>query len=132
MPFGVASVVTNIGKAIFADRQRTTPGTYAASPKYVAIGTGATAAARTAAVTDTALSVERVRVAGTESTVTTTNTGDTYQTQATLSISGTWAIDEIGTFDAAAAGNMSLSATVNAISLSSGDSLTVTAKEQQT
>ncbi len=44
MPFGTATVLTNKGKALFADRARTTPGTYSASPKYIGIGTGISAA----------------------------------------------------------------------------------------
>lgn len=131
MAFGVATKLTNKGAAMAADRLRTTPGTYTNPPKYIGIGTGATGAARTAAVTDTALSTEvETRAAGTESTVTTTVTGDTYQTQGTISITATRSVDEIGTFDASTVGNMGVSATVNVISLNSGDSLQVTAKTQ--
>jgi len=131
MAFGVATVLTNKGKAMLADRLRTTPATYTTAPKWIGIGTGATAAARTAAATDTALSTEvETRAVGTESTVTTTVTGDTYQTQGTVSITANRSIDEIGTFDALTVGNMAISATVNVISLVSGDSLQVTAKTQ--
>lgn len=132
MPFGQATVLTNKGKAMTADRLRTTPGTYTTAPKWIGIGTGATAAARTAAAGDTALSTEvETRAVGTESTVTTSVTGDTYQTQGTVSITATRAVDEIGTFDQlAAGGNMHVSATVNVISLANGDSLQVTAKTQ--
>ena len=49
MAFGAATVVTNKGKAMLADRLRTTPATYTTSPKYVGMGVGATGAARTAA-----------------------------------------------------------------------------------
>jgi hypothetical protein len=75
--FGTATVLTNKGKAIFADRVRTTPATYTTAPKFIAMGTGATGAARTAVAADTALSTEvETRTSGTESVVTTTQTGD--------------------------------------------------------
>jgi hypothetical protein len=57
MPFGTGSVVTNGGKAIAAKRHiGSTPAQ--AEPLYVAMGVGATGAARTAAATDTALSTQ--------------------------------------------------------------------------
>jgi hypothetical protein len=80
MAFGTATVVTNKGKAMFADRIMGTPGTYTNAPKHVAIGVGATGADRTAAAADTALSSEvETRTSGTESTQTTSVTGDTYR-----------------------------------------------------
>ncbi len=131
MPFGTATVLTNKGKALFADRARVSPGTYTNAPRYVAIGTGATGAARTAAAADTALSTEvETRSAGTESTVTTTQTGDTYQSVGTISISATRAVDESGLFDASSTGNMVTSATFPVVNLSSGDSLQLTWKVQ--
>ena len=129
MAFGVATVLTNKGAALFADRARTSPATYTTSPKFIGVGTGATGAARTAAVGDTALSTEvESRASGTESTVTTTVTGDTYQSQGTVSITGTRALDESGLFDASSAGNMATSATYNVINLLSGDSIQLTWK----
>jgi len=129
MAFGVATVLTNKGAALFADRARTTPATYSTSPKFIGVGTGATGAARTAAVTDTALTTEvESRASGTESTVTTTVTGDTYQSQGTVSITGTRALDEGGLFDASSSGNMATSATYNVINLTSGDSIQFTWK----
>ncbi len=133
MAFGVATVLTNKGKALFADRARTTPGTYTTSPKFIGIGTGATGAARTAAAADTALSTEvETRASGTESTVTTTQTGDTYQSQGTVSITATRAVDESGLFDASTSGNMITSATLSVINLLNGDSLQLTWKVQIT
>lgn len=129
MAFGVATVLTNKGAALFADRARTTPATYTTSPKFIGVGTGATGAARTAVVGDTALTTEvETRASGTESTVTTTVTGDTYQSQGTVSITGTRALDESGLFDASTVGNMATSATYNLINLLSGDSLQLTWK----
>lgn len=133
MPFGTATVVTNKGKAIFADRVRTTPGTYTNAPKQCAMGVGATGAARTAAAGDTALSSEvETRVAGTESTVTTTQTGDTYQVVGTITATAARSVDEAGLFDAATVGNMFTSATFAVVSLANGDSLQFTWKAQLT
>ena len=132
MAFGVATVVTSRGKAMVADRIRTTPATYTTSPKWIAVGTGATSAARTAVVGDTALSTEvETRAVGTESVQTTSVTGDTYQSTGTISITGTRALDEGGLFDQlAVGGNMFTSATYNLINLLNGDSITFTWKVQ--
>lgn len=133
MPFGTATVVTNKGKAIFADRVRTTPGTYTAAPKFCAMGVGATGAARTAAAGDTALSSEvETRTSGTESAVTTTQTGDTYQVVGTITASATRSVDEAGLFDATTVGNMFTSATFAVVSLNNGDSIQFTWKVQLT
>ena len=134
MAFAVATVLTNKGKAGFAERARTTPVTYTTAPKWIAVGTGATGAARTAVAADTALTTEvETRAVGTESVVTTTQTGDTYQTLGTVSITNTRAIDESGMFDQlAAGGNMYTSATLNVINLLNGDSLQLTWKVQIT
>jgi hypothetical protein len=133
MAFAVATVLTNKGKALFADRARTTPGTYSTSPKWIGIGTGATGAARTAVAADTALTTEvETRAVGTESTQTTSQTGDTYQTLGTVSITGTRAVDESGMFDAITTGNMITSATLAIINLLNGDSLQLTWKVQIT
>lgn len=133
MPFGTATVVTNKGKAIFADRVRTSPGTYTTSPKYVAMGVGATGAARTAVAADTALSTEvESRTSGTESTVTTSVTGDTYQDVGTITAAATRAVDEGSLFDASTSGNMFTSATFPVVNLASGDSIQFTWKVQLT
>lgn len=125
--FGVATVLTSIGKAIIADRIRTTPGTYSTSPKFVAMGVGATGAARTAVVGDTALSTQvETRTSGTESTVTTTLANDTYQVVGTIAATTTRAVDEAGLFDASTSGNMFTSATHAIINLVSGDSIQYT------
>lgn len=130
LAFGVATVVTNLGFAMAADRLRTSPGTYTTSPKFVAFGVGATGAARTAVAADTALSSELAegRTSGTESTVTTTQTGDTYQVTGTVTATGSRSVDEGGLFDAITTGHMYTSATMNVISLVSGDSIAATWK----
>jgi type III secretion system FlhB-like substrate exporter len=134
MAFGTGTFVTNKGKAVLADRVRTTPGTYTAAPKFVAIGVGATGAARTALAADTALSSEQeTRVSGTESTVTTAAgvTGDTYQVVATITASAVRAVDESGLFDQlAVGGNMFTSATFPVVNLQSGDSVQFTWRVQ--
>lgn len=130
MPFGVANAFTNSGKRTAADRMQTTPTRSAL--KYIAAGTGATSAARTAAATDTALSTElgEGRVSGTESTVTTSVTGDTYQTTGTITATGSRAVDEAMTFDASSSGNAGISSTMNVINLVTNDQLTLTMKVQ--
>lgn len=133
MPFGTATVVTNKGKAMLADRLSTTPATYTTAPKYCGMGVGATGAGRTAAVGDTALSSEvESRTSGTETIQTTSVTGDTYQVVGTIIATGSRSVDEFGLFDANAAGNMGFSATFAVISLSSGDGIQFTAKIQLT
>lgn len=133
MPFGAATVLTTIGKAMFCDRLRGTPATYTNPPNYVAMGTGATGAGRTAAVGDTALTTETdSRTSGTESTVTTSTTGDTYQVVGTITAGGARAVDEMGLFDASSSGNMGFSATHAIVNLLSGDSIQYTAKVQLT
>jgi hypothetical protein len=129
MPFGTGTVVTNGGKRTLADRLMNTPTRNA--PRYAAMGVGATGAARTAAAADTALSSEQeTRVAGTESTVTTSVTGDTYQNVATISATASRAVDEAGLFDASSTGNMVTSATFPVINLANGDSIQFTWKVQ--
>lgn len=131
MPFGVATVVTNVGKATTANRLQTTPTRN--PPKFVAMGVGATGAARTAAAGDTALSTEvETRATGTESIVTTTQTNDTYQVVGTITATAGRSVDEGGLFDASTVGNMMTSATFNVITLVSGDSIQFTWKVQVT
>jgi hypothetical protein len=127
MPFGTATVLTNSGKNTAADRQQTTPARSAL--KFVAMGTGATGAARTAVVADTALSTQvETRTSGTESIVTTTVTGDSYQVVGTVTATASRSVDEAGTFDASSAGNMGVSATFTVIPLATGDSIQFTIK----
>lgn len=133
MAFGVATVITTIGKAMFADRLRTSPGTYTTSPKFVAMGVGATGAGRTAAVGDTALSTEvETRTSGTEATVTTSTTNDTYQVTGSITATANRAVDEFGLFDASTNGNMFLSGTQNVQNLVTNDVLAFVLKGQQT
>jgi hypothetical protein len=131
MPFGTATVVTTSGKVTAANRLQTT--TSRNPPKFVGMGTGATTAARTAAVGDTALSTEvETRATGTESIVTVTAANDAYQAQGTITATAGRAVDEAATFDASSAGNIDISATFPVINLLTGDSLQFTFKHQMT
>lgn len=131
MAFGTATVTTNKGKAMFADRMRTSPAVYINSPKFCAMGSGATGAARTAVAADVGLSTEvEARTSGAESTVTTTLTNDTYQVVGIITATAPRNIDEFGLFDASSAGNMFFSATFPVQTLGIGDSIQFTAKTQ--
>ncbi len=127
MPFGTATVITRGGFGIIANRIANTPSV--ASPRYVAMGTGATGAARTAAAADTALSTEvETRATGIESQVTTTETGDTYQVVGVITATAPRNVDEAGLFNASTGPTMFLSATFTVIPLSINDSLQLTCK----
>ena len=131
---GTATVVTNLGKAMFADRVGAAA-TYTTAPKYCAMGVGATGASRTASASDTALTTEvETRTSGTVSAVTTSQTGDTYQVVGTITATNTRAVDEFGLFDASSSGHMGFSATftTSVINLGNGDALQFTAKIQLT
>lgn len=133
MAFGVAQVLTNKERAIVADRIRNTPATYTHAPNYIAIGVGATGAARTALAADTALSTEvETRTLGAESVATTSLTGDTYVVTGTTTMTSGRAVDEGGLFDAASTGNMAVSWTQAVDSFLTGDSYTITVKIQWT
>lgn len=133
MAFGVATVFTTTGKAIVAKRLiGATPAQI--TPNFQAIGTGATGAARTAVVGDTALSTEVETRVNTNAftTVTTTLTNDTAQLVQTTTATTARSVDEAGLFDASSTGNMFISATFNVISLATGDSIQLTWKWQIT
>lgn len=132
---GTATVVTNLGKAMLADRLRASPGTYTVSPHFMAMGVGASGASRTAAVGDTALTTEvETRTSGTESVVTTSVTNDTYQIVGTITATSSRSVDEFGLFTASSGPSLGFSATFTGavISLNSGDAIAFTAKIQLT
>lgn len=130
MAFGIATLVTNIGKSIIAKRMfGATPAQL--EPKYIGMGVGATGAARTAVVGDTALSTEvEARTAGTGSSVTTTQTDDTHQVAGIITATAPRAVDEAGLFDAASSGNMYVSATMAVVNLGVNDAIAFTWKVQ--
>lgn len=122
----LANVFTNAGAAIVTNRI-IQAGT---APKYIAVGTGTTAAA----VTDTALVTEvsgtagAGRVTGTEARATTTVTNDTYQVTGTwaATAAGPTAITEEGLLDATSSGNLLMRCVFSAINVSAGDSIAFT------
>ena len=125
MAFGTATVLTTLGKGVLTNRIAGV----GVEPKYFAVGTGATAAARTAVVGDTALSAEYgTRATGTSSIVTTTTANDTYQVVGAITATSAVTIDEYGLFTSSTAGTMFVSATVSPISVVSGDIVQYTTK----
>lgn len=117
-------VLTNNGKGQTAQQ---VAGTTSLPPKYIASGTGV----HVAAATDTALTTEvDSRVTGTITTVTTTNTNDTVQVVGTYTPSVSRTIVEAGLFDALTVGNMYVSATFDAINVTTADSIAYTFKVQ--
>lgn len=134
MPFGVGQVVTNVGKAIQAKRMTGGGSPSQAEPKFAGHGTGATGAARTAAVGDTALTTEVDTRSGANAgtTVTTSVTNDTYQVVNTVTAAAPRSVDEAGLFDASSSGNMYTSATFNVVSLGTGDAIQYTWQVQFT
>jgi len=124
-----ATVLCNTGLSIITNRIKGS-GT---EPAYFAIGTGATGAARTAAVTDTTLSSQSgSRVAPgagvTTAQATTDKTNDTYRVIGSVTAGSTLTYDEIGLFDASTSGNMFVSATITPISVIAGDTVQFTIK----
>ena len=117
-------VLVHGGKAITAKQ---VAGTTSLPPKYIGSGTGV----HTAAAADTALTTEvDSRVTGTATTVTTTQTNDTYQCTGTYTPGASRAIVEAGLFDASTTGNMFVSATFDAINVTTSDSISYTFKVQ--
>lgn len=127
----MATVITNAGQAIPPNRLAGT-GT---EPKQIGWGTGA----GTAAVGDTTLFTEKAldlsatsgsRTTGTSSSVTTTNTGDTYQVTGTLTATGAGTVTNAGLFDNAtiASGTLYCKGDFTGIGLASGDSIAFTFK----
>lgn len=129
MAFAVNAVVTSLGKQIVAKQ---VSGTTTNPPKYIAYGTGATAAARTAAIGDTTLSTEVETRGVCTLTVSTTSVTNDSVTWVGTPVAATVArtIDEYAIFDASTAGNMFFSGTQTAQPLQIGDSITYTIKVQ--
>ena len=117
------NVITNVGKAQVAGLIN---GVVTTPFKYIAVGTGTTAAS----ASDTALGSEVARVAATVGRTTTTVTNDTATFDATFSFTASYAITEAGIFDASAGGNMLSRVTFAAINVASGDSLKISWKIQ--
>lgn len=119
------NLVTNAGKAGVASRINGS-GAVAAFT-YIAVGTGATAAA----LGDTALQTELAasglsRANSTASRVTTDVTNDTARLQNTFTVTGTAAVTESGVLNAASVGDLLARQTFSAINVVNGDSLQIT------
>lgn len=121
----VSNLITNAGAAGVASRINGS-GAEAAFT-YIAIGTGATAAA----VTDTTLQTEistngGQRAAATASRVTTDVTNDTARLVNTFTFTGSFAVTEAGALNAASTGTLLNRQVFTAVNVVSGDSLQVT------
>mgnify|MGYP003333669258 FL=1 len=128
-----STAVVNTGRAIITNRIIGS-GT---EPKYIGVGTGATAGSSTVALTDTALTTEvDSRVTGTSSRTTTSTTNDTYQVTGTFTCGATSrTITEVGLFDSAtvAGSTMFVRGVLNtAATLTNGDSVALTFTVQVT
>jgi hypothetical protein len=127
MAFSSNVSITNLGKAIINNRliANTQP-----LPIFLAVGTGAETAARTADPTDTGLSAEvESRVGSNAPTiVTTTTSNDTWQIIQTITATGNRGVDEAMLFDKSSGGNSFISATFSEVNLASGDSIQLTFK----
>ena len=123
----IKNLVTNAGFAGVASRINGA-GAEAAFT-YIAMGTGAVAAA----VTDTTLGTELStlglsRANSTASRVTTTQTNDTAQLLNTFTVTGTAAVTESGVLNAASTGVLLCRQVFSAINVVNGDSLQITWK----
>lgn len=119
----MADVLTTVGKAFITSTLTSSTG------KYVAWGTGSTAAV----VGDTVIETEsaEARVAGTQSQVTTTTTNDTYQVTGTLTSASTQTIANAGVLSASTVGTLILHSNFTGVPLLSGDSIAFTFKLKQ-
>lgn len=114
----MADVLTNAGKGFITS-------TLASSTaKYVAWGTGTTAAA----ATDTTIETEsaEARVSGTQSQQTTTTTNDTYRVVGQITSSSTQTIGNAGVLSASTGGTLVLHSNFTGVPLVSGDSINFT------
>lgn len=125
------NLITNAGLAGMASRQNG-DGAEAVF-NYLAVGTGTTAAA----AGDTTLETEitdsgLARATGTASRSTTAVTNDTAELTKTWNVTGTKAITEMGTLNAAAAGTLLARNVFSAVNVVNGDDFKITHKVQYT
>lgn len=121
----VSNLVTNAGAAGVASRINGSGGEAAFT--YIAIGTGAVAAA----VTDTTLGTEistggGARASATASRTTTDVTNDTARLVHTFNFTSSFAVTESGVLNAASSGTLLCRQVFSAINVANGDSLQVT------
>ena len=120
-------MITNAGMAEVAGLIGTDTTGDVATFDYIAIGTGTTAPS----ATDTALANEQQRAAATGTRVTTSVTNDTLQlVKDAFSFSGSYAITEVGVFNASTGGTMLSRSTFSAVNVTANDTLKVTVKIQ--
>lgn len=125
----VKNLVVSAGKALAAGLLNSALATPA---KYIAIGTGTTAAA----AGDTALQTEITTGGGaralatTLDRVTTTVTNDTARAILTFSFTSSFAVTEAGLLDATSGGNLLCRQVFSAVNVVNGDSLQITWKIQ--
>jgi hypothetical protein len=114
----MANVVTDVGLGLITALLE------ASSHKYIAWGTGTTAAN----VADTALETESAedRTSGTQSQQTTTTSDDTYRVVGTVTATDARAITEAGVLSADDGGSLLGHAVFSAVNLASGDSIAFT------
>lgn len=118
----VTSIVfTKVGRQWLVD---VADGTSSTLMKYIAAGTGTTAAANT----DTTLGTEvESRATGTQSQVNVNGSaGDSAQVVGTVTFTASRAVTESGLFDASSSGNMGFRAVFDAINVGSGDGIQFT------
>lgn len=121
----MASLVVNTGLANFTAAIHA----YASRARYIGWGTGT---GQGATSTDLATAADESRTTGTTSQETTNTTNDTLRVSGTITATGTRAITEVATFDAAgtgnppSGGNMAVYSDFSVINLSSGDSIAFT------
>lgn len=121
----LSNLVTTVGKAAIASRINGNGGEAAAG--WIAVGTGASAAAAGDTTLGTELAVSGLsRAAVTASRVTTDVTNDTARHVVTFTVSGTAAVTEAGLFNASSAGVLFARQVFSAVNVVSGDSLQVT------
>lgn len=123
----IHNLVTNAGKAGVASRINGADAEAAFT--YIAMGTGATAAAAGNTTLQTELAASGLsRANATASRVTTTVTNDTAQLVYTFSVTGTAAVTESGVLNAASVGTLLARQVFSAINVVNGDSLQITWK----
>ncbi|MBO3801760.1 MAG: hypothetical protein JTT12_05530 [Candidatus Brockarchaeota archaeon] len=117
----VEDLVVAVGKAQIAGL---VGGLATGTASYMAVGTGTTSPS----ISDTALGSEVLRVQTSNSLVTTNTTNDTLQLQGNFSFTASYAITEMGVFNASSGGTMFIRNTFGAINVVAGDTITIISK----
>ncbi len=121
----IANLVTTTGKAGVASRINGSGGEAAFT--YIALGTGATAAAAGDTTLQTELAASGLsRANATASRVTTDTTNDTARLVNTFTVTGSAAITESGVLNASSGGTLLARNVFSAVNVINGDSLQIT------